>query len=135
MRLWLNAAFQSAVVILSGAAAVALVWWLGRCRHPNPHYVRPQRSDEPGRYCCYECGRSWQVETRDPAWHPTRLVQKFSGFDQTKAAAARSRAAAEASRHQRIALQRGDPARPASQLRRRPSRHAEVVDLNSRKPA
>ena len=90
-----------ATVLLGASYAV---WRLTCCRHPNPHYVRPVvRQDanghriemEPARYICYECGRSWVARQRDAAWHPTSLRHAFSGYDESKAARAATRAGIE----------------------------------------
>ena len=109
-----------ATVLLGASYAL---WRLTRCRHPNPHYVRPvvrQNANghtievEAARYICYECGRSWVARQRDAAWHPTSLRHTFSGYDESKAA----RAAVEI-----------HPPRTGTTRRRR---HANVIDLNSR---
>ncbi len=150
MSWWLGQLGHALYVIAPAlAAAVALTSWLTRCRHPNPHYVRAvTRPDaatgrevviQPARYECYECGRSWNATQRDPAWMPTRLTQKFSGYDQSKAVRAATRAAIEQEQRRFLAAHRielpaaaaPEPATPHS----RPRRPGHVVDINSRKPA
>ncbi len=127
------------------AGAVAAAWWVGRCHHPNPHYVRADATSgtvaEPAHYLCYECGRSWPVVQRDPGWTPTGIVQKFSGHDPLKASQALMRATIEAEQRRFLAVNRARVSttapvaspRPAVTRRRRvPS---NVVDINSRRPA
>jgi hypothetical protein len=144
----------SAVFWIASALAIAsaVVWRLTRCRHPNPHYVRPvsQLNEltgqsvviEPARYVCYECGRSWPARQRDPAWTSSHLVRTFSGYDPNKAIAAATRAAIEEEQRRFLAVNRGvprqrdaanTPFRPATRRKRLST--TKVVDLKSRKPA
>ena len=133
-------------VLLGVALAVSR---LVRCHHPNPHYIRPVvREDatgneaevQPARYICYECGRTWIAVQRDAAWHPTHLRRMFSGFDEDKAVRAATRASIEEEQRRFLAVHRAfdehasASAHPKrSHARRR--QHANVVDLNSRRPA
>jgi hypothetical protein len=126
--------------------AASMIRWLTRCKHPNPHYIRPATTPPSGaptvvgagRYECYECGRTWTAKT-DPAWAPTRLMQKFVGYDEQKIHQAATRAAIEAEQRRILAahrVARSTPpatAKPASPRRR--NRPSNIIDLNSRRPA
>jgi len=127
------------------------VWRLRRCRHPNPHYVKPILRDDPvagsvdvvqpASYICYECGRTWIAAQRDPAWRPTALLRKFTGYDANKAGRAATRASIEAEQRRFLADRRatsasttvtsGNPA-PTRPAKRR--RAAKIVELGSHKP-
>ena len=139
--------------IASGLVGVSvLVRWLTRCRHPNPHYVRPvmQRDEvngqtvliEPARYVCYECAKTWLARQRDPAWTPSHVVTKFSGHDLSKAVRAATRAEIEEEQRRFLAVKRivpdqgtATPTMFKRARRRNRLRAANVIDLNSRKPA
>lgn len=134
------------------AAFGALIWLFGGCRHPNPHYIRPEvrRDDvtgeevvvQPAQYCCYECGKTWLATQRDPAWTATATVQKFSGYDEKKAVRGVARMAREERQRRFLASRRTPVSEPvrspiafkpeAQQKRQRPT---EVVNLSTRKPA
>lgn len=121
------------------------------CRHPHPQYLKAEvartESDgtvvagSPAHYRCNDCGRSWAVIQRDPAWAPTGIVQKFSGHDPTKATSAIMRATIEAEQRRFLAANRTTipkPALPApsSAARRRRRLPSNVVEIGSRrKPA
>lgn len=141
-------------VLLGGVGALAilsvLVRWFTRCRHPNPHYVRAVTEQNhatgeltivhPPQYHCYECGRTWAAAPHDPAWTASPVVQKFVGYDETKAVNAATRAAIEEEQRRSLAASRGTVhARPAgvtSGSARRSRKHpTNVVDLKSRRPA
>jgi hypothetical protein len=110
--------------IAVGSVAVA-VWaaalLLTRCRHPHPHYERAvQRRDpqtgesvvvRPARYECFECGRHWTAVQRDPAWAPSPVVQRFTGYDETQAKRAAMRAAIEEHQRRVLAAHRAEPSR------------------------
>ena len=128
------------------AAAAALALWLARCRHPNPHYLRAVTQPDaatgrkiviqPARYICYECGRSWEARQRDPAWAPTHLVHKFSGYDEDRARRAVTRAAIEQEQRRFLAANRIERPEAASKAARsHGQRNRPVIDINSRKPA
>jgi hypothetical protein len=136
----------SVVGVLAGASAV--IGWLTRCQHPNPHYLRPivQPDDatrhltilQPARYHCYECGKTWAAVSHDPAWTPTPLVQKFSGLDEGKALRAATRAAI-GHEHPRLLAANRAGVTVAQELAvsrpRRRRRPLNLVDLNSRRRA
>jgi hypothetical protein len=125
------------------AGMTALIWWRTRCRHPNPHYIRAgtcqddaraEPGGQPAMYECYDCGKRWVVRQRDPAWRPTRLVQKFQGYDESKAKRAATRAAIEQEQRRFLAANRvGPSSAPAVIAPQR--RRKNVVDIDSRKPA
>jgi hypothetical protein len=129
------------VVALIGAGA--LVQWLARCRHPNPHYLRPivqyGRGGavvvQPASYICYECGKTWPAVSRDPAWSATPVVQKFVGYDEAKVVRAATRASIEEEQRRLLAVNRAAaPSMPKVKGPRR-KRSSNVVDLHSRRPA
>ena len=101
--------FEQPTVSVVGIAAVltllvSLIAWARRCRHPNPHYVRA--AAEPAHYVCYECGRHWPAEQRDPAWKPTHLLQKFRGYDEIQAVRAAKYAALSEEHRRHLAAHR-----------------------------
>ncbi len=139
--------------LVTGAlAGVGILMWLtSGCRHSNPHYVRPEtRRDEtgkevvvhPAQYCCYECGKTWIAEQRDPAWSASAVSQRFEGYDERKAVRAAKRIAVEerqrrmlADRRVRSAEAAASPIQFRSGMTARRRRPTEVVEITSRKPA
>jgi hypothetical protein len=130
-------------VTISLAGITVLIWWASRCRHPNPHYIhartcaddlRAEGGVQPAMYECYDCGKRWVARQRDPAWMPTRLVQKFQGYDESKATRSATRAAIEQEQRRFLAANRlgmsSEPPVVGSQRRRK-----NVVQIGSRKPA
>jgi len=128
-------------------AAASLIRWLTRCKHPNPHYIRPATAVPSSgaikvpwasRYECYECGRTWTAKS-DPAWAPTPLVQKFVGFDEQKIHQAVIRAAVEEEQRRLRAVRRVvGPTQPATAKpasHRRQNQPSNIIDLYSRRPA
>jgi hypothetical protein len=104
-----------AVLTLAGYAM-----WRRRCRHPNPHYVpAATRHDpltgrvvtEPEHYLCFECGRTWFAAV-DPAWQPTGIVQRYTGFEQSRLSQSATRAAIEREQRQLLAARRAEAASP-----------------------
>lgn len=94
------------ITSLSAVLAVAL-WRLGRCSHPRPLGLLPPVTDEhgnrtPAQWYCGQCGR------RFPAYfeHDRTPIQRFSGYDETKAREAARRAAELADRKRQLALKR-----------------------------
>jgi hypothetical protein len=130
------------IYVVMGIAAAATgvlvaVWRKARCHHPHPHYVRG--GEQAAQYVCYECGKRWPAAVRDPAWAPTGVVRKFTGYDEALATRAAQRAAIEDEQRRFLAAHRvhaagahGQTAAPRRGKHRRPS---NVVPLNSRKPA
>jgi len=133
------------------AAFGALIWLYSGCRHPSPHYVRAEtRKDNvtgqdvivrPAQYVCYECGKTWLAQQRDPAWTPTVTVRKFSGYDERKAVRGAKRMAQEERQRRSLAVRRVRPVEPtAAPIQFKPDvapvrRPTEVVNLSTRKPA
>lgn len=121
--------------------------WALRCRHQNPHYLRPVYQHdpttghdvlvEPARYTCYDCGRTWRIAQRDPAWAPVHVRQVFSGHDERAAARAATRTAIVDEQRKILAANRSIPTRGlGAPYRPRRRRHASnVTDINSRRPA
>jgi hypothetical protein len=133
------------------AAFGALIWLYSGCRHPSPHYVRAEtRKDDatgdemivrPAQYVCYECGKTWLAQQRDPAWTPSVTVRKFSGYDERKAVRGAKRMAQEERQRRSLAGRRIRPVVPAAApIQFKPEatparRPTEVVNLSTRKPA
>jgi hypothetical protein len=129
----------------------ALIWLYSGCRHPSPHYVRAEtRKDDvtgeemtvrPAQYVCYECGKMWLAQQRDPAWTPSVTVRKFSGYDERKAVRGAKRMAQEERQRRTLAGRRVRPVGPAAApIQFKPEvtparRPTEVVNLSTRKPA
>lgn len=124
-----------------------LFQWALRCRHQNPHYLRPVYQHdpatgndvlvEPARYTCYDCGRTWRADLRDPAWAPVHVRQVFSGHDEQAAVRAATRTAIVDEQRKILAATRSIPTRrlSAPYRPRRSRRAANVTDINSRRPA
>jgi len=145
---WLPGA---AAIVVAMIAVFGTLSWLCRCRHPHPHYKRASTlrdsltgSDEivePASYICYECGKTWLAEVRDPAWAPSGVRQSFHGYDASLAERATTRAAIVSEQRKLLAANRTGPTRttPAAAARRRARRKAwpaaSVTDINSRRPA
>ena len=116
--------------LLGLAAAVAV---LARCRHRGPLGLLPAVVGEDGkrrpeRWFCPACGRTWPTtDHRD-----TMPIQRFEGYDQTKAVEAARRADDVVRRQRQIALERTDRPhpRPAPVKRERPAR---PIDIQNRR--
>ncbi len=129
----------------------ALIWLFSGCKHPNPHYVRQETAQDdatgdeivvhPAHYCCYECGKTWLAEQRDPAWTASAVVQKFDGYDERKAVRAAKRIAVEERQRRVLADRRVRPIEVAAPIQfktgatSRRRRATDVVAIGSRKPA
>jgi hypothetical protein len=146
MEFWNESWIVPAALAAFVAASLVAARRLSRCEHPSPHFVRAGNridaatgANEPAssaHYICYECGRSWPAETHDPAWHPSGVIQKFSGYDQRMAARAATRAAIEADQRRALAGKRSDRLDlPGPKVRRARRRVSNVVNIGSRKPA
>jgi hypothetical protein len=119
------------VAAMGGVAAVigAGVWWLGQCRHRGPlgllpPVMNPDGTRTPAQWYCDRCGESWDAGFSSAP----RVVQRFDGYDPSKALDA-ARRAEDLERHQRrLALRRagltGTKSRP--RIHRNP---AEVVPI------
>jgi|SRR5438132_4157754 len=91
-------------IIVGGSA---IFWSLRICRHPGPLALLPPTTDftgarQPARWYCDSCGRTWEANFE----RAQRPVQKFSGYDETKALGAAKRAAELVDRRRALALDR-----------------------------
>jgi hypothetical protein len=131
----------AAVVVVS-----AVLRWAMRCRHVNPHYVKPVCRRDPvtgadvvaeqARYACYDCGASWPATVRDPAWAPVPVKQVFSGRDEEAAARAAVRSAIVDEQRKILAGTRTIPSRAPAPARRRGNRHrTNVTEIHKWRPA
>jgi len=84
------------LILLITAGTVATFVILRRllvCRHPGPLGLMPPIDDGAGgrtaaQWFCDRCGKSWPAGLE----HEDHTIQKFSGYDESKAVAARKRA-------------------------------------------
>jgi|SRR5579863_3326756 len=125
--------------VAAGASVVALVvWQLMKCRHRQPLGLLPPVMNErgeqvPARWYCDECGQSWPAmfeRGRGP-------VQRFTGYDQSKAAEAAKRAGELEERTRALALRRSGINRPvaAAKTRVRPAPPLKPVSIHGRRIA
>ncbi len=80
-------------IVFIGCAAAAIVAWAVRCRHRGPLGLLPSVVDEagqrlPARWYCDDCGRSWAANFE----HGHTPVQRFKGYDESKAVTSARRA-------------------------------------------
>lgn len=126
-------------LIVAGAGLVAmLVWQATKCRHRQPLGLLPPVLDEfgervPARWYCDECDKSWPA-TFERGHAP---IPRFSGYDQSKAAAAARRAAQLEERTRALALKRAgfDAARPPAKPRLKPAPRLKPVSIHGRRIA
>src|SRR6185295_10041047 len=101
------------VIVLFGPAAIAViaaaraVWWFGRCRHPRPLGLVPPVVDahgerQPARWFCGQCGEYWPAVFE----HEHAPIQRFHGYDESKARESAKRAAALEQRQRELAVRR-----------------------------
>jgi hypothetical protein len=102
--------------VIVGSAVVGAAWSLLRCHHPGklgllPPVVTPAGDRLPARWYCDHCGESWPAGiTREAG-----PVQRFSGYDETKARSAARRATELEAAQRDLAVRRsGAPAPPAT---------------------
>jgi hypothetical protein len=93
-------------VLIGGIGAAGLAAQLGRCRHPHPA-LQPATVDHFGRHSpahwyCDDCGRRWAASFE----HESRPIQRFAGFDPSKAVDAARRADELETRRREMALVR-----------------------------
>lgn len=91
-------------VVLGGSV---IFWGLRLCRHPGPLALLPPTTDftgvrQPARWYCDKCGRTWEANFE----RVQRPVQKFVGYDETKAMGSAKRAAELADKRRALALDR-----------------------------
>jgi hypothetical protein len=109
------------LVLLIAAGTVATAFLVRRllvCSHPGPLGLMPPTDDGAGgrtaaRWFCDRCGKSWPAGLE----HESHIIQRFTGYDETKAVAARKRADDLAKRQRTLAVGRagqsaGKPAPP-----------------------
>lgn len=93
------------VPAVAGVATVAAM--VKTCRHPGPLALLPPITDftgarQPARWYCDHCGKTW-----DAVFERSQTpVQRFTGYDETKAVGAAKRAAELADRRRALALDR-----------------------------
>jgi hypothetical protein len=73
--------------------------------------------------------RAWQRRQPDPAWKPAAPVQKYSGYDQDKAVAAKRRALELEKSKRRLAAMRSVPQSDT------PSDGQKVFRIDKKRPA
>ena len=93
-------------MIGAGAAGLA-IWRFGRCHHSGPLGLLPPSKDDngstiPARWFCDSCGQSWPAMIEHG--HPP--VQRFEGYDPSKAVNAAKRADDHARRQRALAMRR-----------------------------
>jgi hypothetical protein len=94
-------------VFVAAGLVAALVWQMTRCRHSQPLGLLPPLVNErgeavPPRWYCDDCGESWPAVFE----HGPAPVQRFKGYDQSKAATAAKRADELSARTRALALRR-----------------------------
>jgi len=79
------------VLAITGLGVYAISQML-RCRHPSPGLLPPVTAADGSRvgarWCCHECGKVWDAAFE----HGARPIQKYSGYDESKAIASARRA-------------------------------------------
>lgn len=105
---------------LVGVSGVgAGLWWLGRCHHPRPLGLLPPTWNDYGerqhaQWFCAACGKTWAVQMdRNEA-----PVQRFTGYDESKAPEAARRATALEARRREMAVLRAGLRKPQAPPRR-----------------
>lgn len=122
-------------VVIAAAAGGPVVWHLSGCSHHGPLGLLPATTDLngqplPPRWFCDQCGETW-VANFEKEHKP---IQRFTGYDESKAVEAARRAAQLADRQRGLALQRAGlraaikPSRPIPDLET-----ADVVLIGKRR--
>jgi hypothetical protein len=109
VALWLHPAWLVAGV---GTAGLAALWRFGRCPHPRPLGLLPPVTDAdgtrtPAQWYCGQCGERFPASFE----HEHAPIQRFSGYDETKARNAARRAADLDDRRRQLAVKRAGMAR------------------------
>jgi len=93
------------ILAIAGVGAYAVAQLL-RCRHPSPGLLPPVTADDGSRtgprWCCHECGKVWPAAFE----HESRPIQKYTGYDESKATAAARRAEALTRQQRGLAVRR-----------------------------
>jgi hypothetical protein len=100
---WMGA---PAWLVIGGLAMSGLARLVGRCGHPHPA-LQPSTVDRagaltPAHWYCDDCGRRWPASFEQVS----RPIQRFTGFDPSKAVDAARRAAELDARRQELAIAR-----------------------------
>jgi hypothetical protein len=123
------------LAVVSGA-----VYWFGRCSHPGPLALLPATADMDGnrltpRWYCDSCGLEWPAHFEKDA----TPIQRFSGYDESKAVSAAKRQEELQERQRTAALERAG-LRTRSTARKVPATapvhahaHSGVVQIGSRR--
>jgi hypothetical protein len=111
-----------------GVLVTVAAFKIGYCHHPGPLGLMPPVTNPDGtrtqaQWYCDQCGRSWPTALGGEL----KLVRRFDGFDQTKAADAARRAEELTKRQRHLALRRAG-LEPQRRPRLRPDA-AEVVPI------
>lgn len=112
----LAAAFTRWWPVALGGVMLGVAWPLFRCHHPGPLGLLPPVTDAatgeklPARWYCDRCGRAWAAGIT----HGATPVQRFSGFDQSKARTAAQRASELEAAQRDLAVRRSGAGRPAT---------------------
>ena len=123
-----NGARTIGVLTMVSVGAFAFTLML-RCRHASPALLPPTTaldgSRVAARWCCHECGKTWPAAFE----HDTRPIQKYSGYDESKAIAAARRAEHLSKQQRDLAVRRsGLAGRPSARKVARPV-SADVVAI------
>jgi hypothetical protein len=103
-------------------------WWLSQCRHRGPLGLLPATTDIDGtalppRWFCDSCGKTWAAHFE----REHTPIQRFTGYDESKAVRAAKRASELADRQRALALQRAG-LRPAARKARTTRVAAHAAD-------
>jgi hypothetical protein len=90
-----------------GTALVAGLWKFGRCPHPRPLGLLPPTTDAqgnrtPAQWYCGQCGEQFPATFE----HDHAPIQRFHGYDETKARNAARRASDLEDRRRQLAVRR-----------------------------
>jgi hypothetical protein len=130
---------MTSTMLMVGAGAVAAFFLVRRvlvCRHPGPLGLLPPVADgeggrTPARWYCDTCGKSWAAGFKQEA----RVIQRFTGYDESKAVASAKRADELERRQRSLAVGRaGVSSRPRSAARLEQDRE-EPVPIHGRRLA
>jgi hypothetical protein len=110
-----------------GTALVAGLWRFGRCPHPRPLGLLPPVTDAegnrtPAQWYCGQCGERFPASFE----HEHAPIQRFSGYDETKARNAARRAADLDDRRRQLAVKRAGMTRRPEAAPLAPSRPTPV---------
>lgn len=107
---------RTAAVLAGGFGLLAAaVWWFGQCHHPRPLSLLPPVTDadgkrQPAQWFCPQCGHRFPATFE----HDKPPIQRFKGYDESKAVAAAKRAADMEQRQRQLALKRAGLKRPST---------------------